>query len=164
MLEMNGLRKHTEKSRENLCFSGPPIFRPDLLSLRVLSGNTLCFGNSSSKKDFVRSENSGQPQNGYRKTASERFSANGVHDRLTDNRRFRPGKPSESPSPSSFRKKARLPRQCLSNAKGGRIATSVAAKATSLPFFHADQPFFIRFAAVFEIVSLLPVKVHGGDG
>ena len=52
---------------------------------------------------------------GYRKTASKRFSANGFHNRAKDNRRLCPEKPFESPSPASFRKKARLPRQGLKN-------------------------------------------------
>ena len=54
----------------------------------------------------LRSENSGLPQNGYRKTASKRFSANGVHIRVKDNRRPCPGKPPNTlPQPHSGRRR-----------------------------------------------------------
>ena len=81
------MRKHTEKLEKISIFPAPPISRPYVFCLQVLTRNVLCFGNSSSKKGFVRSENSGLPQNGSRKMASENISAHDDRNDLTGNRR-----------------------------------------------------------------------------
>ena len=85
---------------ENLCFPGPPIHRPDLfVSPSPLPKYSLFW--KPSLKNGKRSGRHfhGLPQNGSEKSASKSVSANGVHNRVKDNRRPRHEKPSGKPIP-----------------------------------------------------------------